>query len=139
MTRRWATMLAHAPRLTGHITLEQLLTGAPEDEPVTGLLSQWADQPLLCFFDGRGFAEGLVDELDPLTRTDVIAIYLHRKQLAVAAPSVELASDWYERGAAARHRAHAVGDDLDDLLDQLDGMLDGIGDFDTWTSPGEPV
>lgn len=138
VTRRWATVLAHAPRPTGHITLEQLLTGA-EDEPVAGLEPRWADQPLLCGFDDRGFAEGLVDELDPLTRTEVIAIYLRRKQLAVAAPIVELASDWYERGVAARHRAHAAGEDLDDLLDRLEDMLDGIGDPDTWMNPGEPA
>ncbi len=138
VTRRWANVLAHAPRPTGHIVLEQLLTDAPEDEPATGMLPEWADQPLLCGFDGRGLAEGLVDELDPLTRTDVIAIYLHRKQLA-AAPSVELAPDWFERGVVARHRAHAAGEDLDDLLDQLEGMLDGIGDFDTWTNPAAPT
>ena len=138
VTRRWATVLAHAPRPTGHITLEHLLTGAV-NEPVTALLAQWADQPLLCNFDDRGLAEGLVDELDPLTRTDVITIYLQRKQLAVPAPTVELALDWYERGVAARHRAHTAGEDLDDLLDHLEGMLDGIGDFDTWTNAGEPA
>lgn len=137
VTYRWATVLAHPPSATGHITLDQLLAGAPEAEPVTGLLPQWADQPLLCGFDDRGFAEGLVDELGPLIRADVIAIYLRRKQLAVAAPSVELASDWHERGVAARRRAHAAGNDLDDLLDRLEAMLDGIGDFGTWTNPGE--
>ncbi|UGT58807.1 hypothetical protein [Nocardia asteroides] len=137
VTRRWATVLAHAPRPTGHITLEPLLTGGvTEDEPVTGLLPHWADQPLLCGFDDRGLAEGLVDELDPLTRAEVIAIYLQRKSAAVP-PSVELSADWYERGVAARHRAHAAGDDLDDLLDRIEGMLDAVGDYETWTARDE--
>lgn len=137
-TRRWTTVLAYAPRPTGHITLERLLTGA-EDEPATALLPRWANQPLLCSFDNRGLAEGLVDELEPLTRTDVIGIYLRRKQLDLPTPPPNLPADWWERGIAARHRAHAAGKDLDDLLDRLEGMLDDIGDLGAWTNPPAPA
>ncbi|MGW5440435.1 hypothetical protein [Nocardia asteroides] len=133
VTRRWATVLAHAPRATGHITLERLLSGSAHAEPITGLLTEFADQPLLTRFDERGFAEGLIDELAPLTRHEIIDIVTARSAAAAPIAEVELDPHWYERGVAARHRAHAAGEDLDDLLVRLEDMLDEVGDYDDWT------
>ncbi|UGT61807.1 hypothetical protein [Nocardia asteroides] len=131
--RRWAAVLAHAPRATGHITLEPLLTTPPPGaEPEIGLLPEWADQPLLCGFDERGFAEGVIDELNPLTRSHIIEIYTSREALTPPPAGIELSTDWHERGIAARHRDHAAGHDLDDLLTRLETMLD---DLHTRTQP----
>ncbi|MFD4356775.1 hypothetical protein ACFWPX_29785 [Nocardia sp. NPDC058518] len=131
--RRWATVLAYAPRPTGHIDLERLLTGTAEDEPVTGLLPRWAELPLLCRFDERGFADGYIDELAPLTRTEIIDIFTSRRAFDMPSEIVELSADWHERGVAARHRDHATSQDLDDLLTRLEDMLDDVGEYDDWT------
>ncbi|MFD6397636.1 hypothetical protein [Nocardia sp. NPDC060249] len=79
VTRRLATVLAYAPCATGHIELERLLTAADDvTEPIHQLFAYWADQPLLTRFDGRGLADGVVDELDPLAGAEVAEIVATR-------------------------------------------------------------
>ncbi|MGW5924253.1 hypothetical protein ACWFPY_35115 [Nocardia fluminea] len=134
VTRRWATVLAHAPRATGHIELERLLTAADDvTEPIHQLLACWADQPLLTRFDGRGLADGVVDELDPLTGAEVAEIVATRMTFDIPVATVDLDPDYYERGIAARARARArareISDDLDELFARLDAIADPLLDL----------
>ncbi|TCJ90012.1 hypothetical protein [Nocardia alba] len=130
VTRRWATVLAHAPRATGHIELERLLT-APDDvtEPIHQLLAHWTDQPLLTRFDGRGLADGVVDELDPLTSAEVAEIVATRMAFDIPVTTSDLDPDYYERGLAARARAREISDDLDELFARLDAIADPLLDL----------
>ncbi|MGW5317853.1 hypothetical protein [Nocardia thailandica] len=130
--RRWATVLADAPRATGHITLHHTLTTPDTDEPVVGLLPEWADLPLLTRFDERGFADGVLDELDPLTPAEVLDIYTRRRGLTLPVEVGDLDNSYYERGVAARHRAHAAGRDLDDLLTALEARIDAVNHDIGW-------
>ncbi|TDP28216.1 hypothetical protein DFR75_1182 [Nocardia ignorata] len=85
-------------------TLECLLSGSADIEPITGLLTEFADQPLLTRFDERGFAEGLIDELAPLTRQEIIDIVTSRR----AAPAPSVTSNSIRTGTSVASRCATV-------------------------------
>ncbi|MGW4241217.1 hypothetical protein [Nocardia sp. NPDC004722] len=133
---RWVAILTHAPAATGHIRLEQLLTDtdpsaaavhtadwATETFVPQQFLAQYAAQPLLCGFDERGMAHGYIDELETLS-PDTVADIATGHLLAPPPTGVgaDPDDDWHARGIAARWRAKAVFDELDDLLDRIDDI-----------------
>ncbi|MFE4460764.1 hypothetical protein ACFROC_25705 [Nocardia tengchongensis] len=128
--RRWAQVLTHAPAATGHIRLEELLAEPdPDMTPSASMPERYRDQPLLCDFDHRGLAVGVIDELDPLSADQIAAITTTRFQGPARRTGncAELDPNYYERGIAARLRDRTVLSEIDDLLDRFDDIL---ADFD---------
>ena len=126
---RWATVLTYAPEPTGHIALADILNGAAEEPAGSGLLDRYADQPLLTGFDPNGIADGVIGELDPMARDEIAAILTTAMNTSPPTAAAELDPAWHERGIAARHRDHAAGNDLDELLTRLETMLDHAADL----------
>lgn len=121
--RRWAELLGVAPPATGHIHLEQILTGATDPDPV--LRPEYRGLPFITGFDRSGFPLGLPGELDQLTADTIATITAaHLTAPPPPQPSAELDPSYYERGIAARARTKEISDDLDALFARLDEIAD---------------
>ncbi|MGW4719465.1 hypothetical protein [Nocardia sp. NPDC004260] len=132
--RRWIAVLAHAPKATGHLEMERILTSTTEADPSPVLPPVYGALPFLTDFDDRGLATGYVDELDPLTAETIAAITTeHLLRQHGSTPAGDLDPDYYARGVAARWRTQPILDELDDLLDRFDALTARLtlNDFET--------
>ncbi|WP_067694126.1 hypothetical protein [Nocardia jejuensis] len=130
--RRWHEILVHAPSAVGHRHLCVLLSEPHSDGDDSALVSlpgEYRDQPLLCDFDSRGMAVGVVAELDPLS-ADQIATIASARLLGPKTRSAlpgDLDQGYHERGIAARWRAQPLLNELDELLDKVDTIAARFG------------
>ncbi|WUA12713.1 hypothetical protein OG225_40825 (plasmid) [Nocardia sp. NBC_01377] len=141
--RRWTAVLIHLPHGSAPVLLEHHLTrDAPTHQ--AALHPDHRDFPVLTGFDWRGTPLALPGRLAALTPGHLasLAAAHHRghaptrrrpkppvaakPQTADLEPDIQLDPGYYERGIAARHRAHALDADLDELFARLDRETDEL-------------